>query len=353
MSSAVFDVKAFFAGREELRRSFVQTHFKTSFSMEPLAQDWASRRYFHIVSGDKTYVLMEAVPDHIQTATMGHKLSAYLKIAGLLRARGIHTPAILAADESEGFVLLEDLGNTTVYKAMENGGDVFSLYEKATDVLIAMRDNIGLDDLCNFPKYKDSYIRKGMQRIVDWYIPATRREKNQDDLLPSYLAAWSDVTVKLSPPPIGFVHGDFHMQNLMLLKDGTCGVLDFQDAMAGPVPYDLANLLENIRDDVPQDIYDAMMARFGGDDNFRDWFRVMATQFHCRILGQTLRLAIVGGRPDLLKYIPRVQNYIRKGLEDPVLAPLAAWMKEEKVDLSAQGCFDPEKVKEFIRYDAF
>ncbi len=344
--------KEFFESRAQKRADFLNAHVGIGYTARVIGQDWASRRYFRVEKNGQSHVLMEAVPDHLPTATMGHKLSAFLKVARLLRVRGIHAPEIVAADEGEGFVLLEDMGDTTVQAAMDRGGNAHDLYAAATDVLISMRDHIGLTDLCDFPKYKDSYIRKGRQRIVDWYIPATRGAQNGDDLLASYLIAWDEVARQLPPPPIGFIHGDFHLQNLMMLPGGACGVLDFQDAMAGPAPYDLANLLENIRTDVPRDIYDAMMARYGGDDVFRAWFRVMAAQFHCRIIGQVLRLAILSGKNDLMQYIPRVQNYLKEGLKDPVLAPLARWMQAEKVDLDASA-FDPVAIKPHIRADAF
>lgn len=348
----VIDPKAFFAGRGNERDAFVCAHVRGDFTMETVGADWASRRYLRVRGGDKSYVLLESVPDHLPTATMGHKLSAFIRINALLHGKGIHVPEIYAADEREGFVLLEDMGDTSVNAALDAGGDQMALYGAATDVLIDLRDRIGLDDLYGFPKYKDSYIRKGRQRIVDWYIPATRGEINNDDLLAGYLQAWDDVGAALPPPPIGFMHGDFHPGNLMLLNDGSCGVLDFQDAMAGPLPYDLANLLENIRRDVPRDVYDAMMRRYGGDETFKAWFRVMATQFHCRIIGQVIRLAVVSGKNELLQYMPRIQNYIREGLQDPVLKPLADWMRSEKVDLDAVD-FDPEKIRPFIRSDAF
>lgn len=347
-----FDIKDYFAGREKIRFAFLDQTVGSTFSVKALAEDWASRRYFRIISGDKTFVLMESVPDHIQTATMGHKLSSFIKIDSLLHQRGIHVPAIIAANEREGLVLLEDLGNLTANAALDQGADERKIYEAATDILIAMRDTISHEELSNFPKYKDSYIRKGKQRIVDWYIPATRLERNHDDLLTSYLEAWEDVAESLPRPHIGFIHGDFHLGNLMMLPDGTCGVLDFQDAMAGPQAYDLANLLENIRRDTPKEIHDAMLTRYGADENFRAWFRVMATQFHCRIIGQVIRLAVLSGKAELLRYMPRIQNYIRAGLKDPVLKPLADWFRSEKVDLAAQH-FDPDIIRPFIREDAF
>ncbi|PZQ48909.1 MAG: phosphotransferase [Micavibrio aeruginosavorus] len=346
--------KEYFQEHEAQRDAFLRAHVGSDYKIKPQGEDWASRRYFRVIGTDgKSRILMETVPDHIPTATMGHKLSSFIQVDGLLRDHGIHAPEILASNEREGFVLLEDFGDLSLHAAIEQGGDQMLLYGTATDILISMRKNIPDCNTLNLPKYKDSFIRKGRQRVVDWYIPVTRREKNSDDLLGGYLAAWDDVAHTLPPPPIGFIHGDYHAQNLMVLPDGTCGLLDFQDAMWGPLPYDLANILESIRLDVPADVHETMMKRYGADDVFRAWFRVMATQFHCRIIGQVLRLAIVSGKTDLLRFMPRIQNYIVQGLKDPVLKPLADWFKAEKVDLSANDGFDPAIAKSFIRSDAF
>lgn len=294
---------------------------------------------------------MEAIPDHTGAFTPGHKVSDFIRLSLALRKAGINAPEILAMDEHEGFLLLEDFGDLSVYQALEHGEDPDVLYAAATDVLIQLKDNIPANTL-TLPSYYDGHVHKGRQRIVDWYIPATRSAQNSDGLVESYLAAWDAVEKQLPPCPMGFVHGDYHAQNLMRL-DNELGVLDFQGAMWGPLPYDLANLLEDIRRDVPADIRAAMIKRYDGDEAFASWYRVMATQFHCRILGQTLRLAIAGGRPDFLKFIPRVQTYIRDALQDPILKPLALWMREEKVDLAAEGCFEPARVRPFIRSDAF
>ena len=294
---------------------------------------------------------MEAVPDHTGAYTPGHKVSDFIRLSLALREAGIHAPEILAMEEGEGYLLLEDFGDVSVYQALEQGEDADVLYRAATDVLVRLKDSIPSNDLL-LPSYYDGHVHKGRQRIVDWYIPATRSMQNPDGLVESYLAAWDAVEKQLPSCPMGFVHGDYHAQNLMRL-DNELGVLDFQGAMWGPRPYDLANLLEDIRRDVPKDIRAAMIERYDGSETFAQWYRVMATQFHCRILGQTLRLAIAGGRPDFLKFIPRVQNYIRDALEYPILKPLAQWMREEKVDLAAEGRFAPERVKPFIRKDAF
>jgi len=346
------NAKDYFDSRTQLRFDFLSRVINAPYDCVALTADWASRRYFRVYSGEKTVVLMEAIPDHTGAFTPGHRLSDFIRIGRFLHGIGIKTPEIIAMDEREGFLLLEDFGDITMADAFEKGGDKPSLYHAATDILIHLRDHIKKDDLA-LPLYQDSHVHKGRRRIVDWYLPAIRRTKNQDGLVESYLAAWDEIERNLPPCPMGFVHGDYHPQNMMVTAKGL-GILDFQGAMWGPVPYDLANLLEDIRRDVPPFVRDEMIQHYMGKDFvLTQWYRVMATQFHCRILGQTLRLAIAGGRPDFLKFIPRVQNYIQHALMDPLLKPLADWMKRENVDLHAQGCFDPSAVKPFIREDAF
>lgn len=351
-ASAPFDVKAFFAGRVDARHEFLSKHIAGDFSIDTIGEDWASRHYLRIRKSDgTTVVLLESVPDHIPTKTLGHKLSSYIKLASYLRGHGIHVPEIYAADEPEGWILIEDFGTTSLYNRLEQGGDYMRNYTAATDELIHMRDNIQSNDL-NLPNFFDGYIYNRRRRIVDWYMPATRSVMNGDGLTESYLAVWKQIEGSLPPCPVGFMHGDYHAQNLMWLGQGRCGVIDFQDAYWGPLPFDIANLIEDIRRDIPADVHEAMLNRYGADDVFRAWFRVMATQFHCSIIGQVLRLAIVGGKPHMLKFIPRMQNYIREGLKDPVLKPLADWFDAERLDLTATR-FDPDSIRPFIREDAF
>jgi aminoglycoside/choline kinase family phosphotransferase len=129
--------------------------------------------------------------------------------------------------------------------------------------------------------------------------------------------------------------------------------------MTGPVPYDLANLLEDARVDVPADLRAVMLDRYtqgmnaAENDTFRAWYRVLATQFHCRVTGQFIRMAVRDGKMRYLPMIPRVAGYIRDGLKDPVLAPLAAWFDSQGVDFRTVDGFDVDAVRSAIRADAF
>ena len=351
--TATFDAKAYFAARANERDQFVRDKAGRSYQAHLLIEDMASRRYFRLSSAGKpSLILMEALPDRSGVFTPGHKLSDFIRIDHFLAARQIHVPEILAADEEEGFVLLEDFGDQSAHAALEAGIDPSGLYAKATDILIAMRDRISPDEI-TLPDYYDTHIHTARRRIVDWYLPVTRGTRNHDGLLSEYLAVWDRIEKNLPPCPKGFVHGDFHVQNLMRLADGGLGVLDFQGAMWGPLAYDLVNLLEDMRYDVPAGIRTAMLERYGAEAAMRSWVRVLGTQFHCRLLGQVIRLAIVGSKPSYLRFIPRLQNYIRDGLADPVLAPLAAWFERERVDLDYNGFDDVNAMAAVIRPDAF
>ena len=140
---------------------------------------------------------MESVPDHIPTKTLGHKLSAYIRLTEYLHGHGIHVPEIYAADEPEGWILIEDFGSTSLYDRLEQGGDAMRNYAAATDELIHMRENITSNDL-GLPNFIDGYIYNRRRRVVDWYMPATRYAMNEDGLTESYLSVWKGIEDSLS-----------------------------------------------------------------------------------------------------------------------------------------------------------
>jgi hypothetical protein len=137
------------------------------------------------------------------------------------------------------------------------------------------------------------------------------------------------------------------------------GLIDFQGAMMGPAPYDLVNLLDDARRDVPQDIRDACLNQFlagmAAEDreSFEAWYPVLAAQFHCRVIGQALRLAILDGKTRLLTIIPILRRHLIRDLSSPVLKPLKDWFDAQGVDFSDVRQIDPAKAAKFIRPDAF
>lgn len=356
MPQQSFNAKGWFNARAPLRDAFLQQHGLDQASLSIIGSDMASRRYFRAQKNDGTTILlMESVPDSSPYATLGHRLSDFIRLSAYLRGIGISTPEVFAANEADGYLLLEDFGDVSFKAALEQGmTGREALYESATDILIWLRKNAKADDVV-LPDYYKSHVHTGRRRLIDWYVPAARGQINPDGLVEDYLDVWDGIEKSLPPAPEGFLHVDFHFENLMYPK----GVLDFQGAMKGPIPYDLANLLEDARMDVPTDLRDRMIDRYcdgmTADEkkNFQDWYRVLATQFHCRVMGQFIRLAVVGGKPRYLDMIPRVAGYIREGLKDPVLKPLADWFTAQKIDFAKVGGFDANVIQPNIRPDAF
>jgi len=353
---------SFFESRKDERELFLSRHGWVGADMRPVGADGSFRRYMRLRRGGESIILMEAVPDGSPMATPGHSLRDFVRIGAYLRSAGLHTPEIHAAAEAEGYLLLEDFGDSSFRLAMDGGEDAGKLYGLATDALIHMRRNVDAAAIM-LPDDYDSHVHKGRRRVVDWYMPAARGEKNADGLVEEYLAVWDDIEKNMPPCPAGFLHIDYHVENLMWMPAESglrrCGILDFQGAMKGPLPYDLANLLEDARADVPPDVRGEMMARYcagmKADEReiFQAWYRILAAQFHCRVIGQFVRLAVKDGKAQYLKHIPRVAVYLEEGLKHPLLATLRAWFAVNGVDFSRVPSIRAADMAGLIREDAF
>jgi len=184
---------------------------------------------------------------------------------------------------------------------------------------------------------------------VDWYMPFVRGQKNDNGLTEGYLEVWRQIESRLPPCPQAVLHIDFHPDNLMWLdKRKQCGVLDYQGAMRGPLPYDIANLLEDARFYMPQDQRDVMRGLYCGlmqiegeeKENFELWYRVLATQFHCRVIGQFIKIALTSDHAHYLDFIPVLSRYLQEGLGHPVLWPLKKWFQEMRVPFDSD--FKPD-----------
>ena len=350
---------SFLNDRKDLRHGFLAGQGLSDCTLVPVGEDMAMRRYFRLCRDQRSFILMESIPDDHPDATPGHKIGDFLRIAAWLRGKGLHAPKVYAADEKNGYVLIEDMGDMNFRHALDSGTERQKLYELGADVLVKLSSVKDVE--ISLPRYEDSHVHKGRRRVVDWFMPCVSGHKNLDSIAEEYLSVWSEIEKKLPPCPRGFLHIDFHLENLMWLPKkigiARCGVLDFQGAMTGPLPYDLANFLEDARVAVPIDLRRGMMDRFcagydGDAQVFRAWYRVLATQFHCRVAGQFIKLALVMGKPRYLAFLPVVAGYLREGLDDPVLAPLKQWFGSYNIDFSVIPAIN-EGSKTLIRDDAF
>lgn len=345
------------------RAEFLQQAGWSVSVFDPVGEDWSVRKFYRLRRADGlSAILIESYPDSDPLAPNGHKLGDFSRIAVQLRQSGVSVPEIYALDVDAGFLLMEDFGSTSFRDVLDRRlMNTVDLYRLATDALIEIRHNGG--GFSGLPEYFDSYVHKGRQRIVDWYMPIALHRKNDDGLVGDYLSVWDGIMQSLPAPVYGFQHIDFHLQNLLWLPSragvAQCGMIDFQGGMHGPVPYDLTNLLDDIRVDVAEDIRAECLQRFlnGLDAAAREsvllWYDVLAAQFHCRIIGQVYKLALTTGKTRLLQYMPIVTRHLARGLEKPVLKPLKLWLQGQGVGMLEIPDFDADSAKSFILPDAY
>ncbi|MCB1650525.1 MAG: phosphotransferase [Alphaproteobacteria bacterium] len=293
--------------------------------LRPLAPDVSPRRYYRGERAGRSYILM-TYPDFDETARAN--LQSFLKVRGWLYDNEVRVPEIIEARESEGLVLLEDLGSTSLRAAMESGVEVREAYLGAGEVLRHLKSCAPPVDL---PAYKGSRIDLKHADVLRFYAPSLRGCESESALFEDYAQAWAEIEHGLPTCPQGFIHGDYHLENIMWLGHGPAlerlALIDFQEALQGPLPYDLVNLLEDARADVPEDVQTGVKEMYcaGMDMDeraaFDAWYRVLGTQFHCRVIGLFIKLE-QDGRAQYGVHIPRLKAYIARALREPLLAPL-------------------------------
>ncbi|MBV8190928.1 MAG: phosphotransferase [Alphaproteobacteria bacterium] len=275
-----------------------------------------------------TAIIMDAPP-----AT--EDVRPFVRIARHLRALGLSAPEVLAADEANGFLLLEDLGDDTFSRMLDAGVAEGLLYERATDVLIALQAAGSRALLPGLNVYLGEALAEAAMLLPEWYAPAALQRPVDEAECSDYRAAWRACVAALPVLPTTLMLRDYHKDNLLWLPDRpgvkACGLLDFQDAQEGHCAYDLVSLIEDARRDVSPAVHDACVARYiaetGVDeDDFMAGFAVMAAQRHGRILGLFVRLARRDGKPEYLKHLPRVRHQFERALRHDALAPLRTWV---------------------------
>jgi len=314
--------------RADLRARFVARTGWADGQERLLAGDASFRRYFRLSRTSGTVVVMDAPPPQ-------EDVRPFVRIGRHLRALGLSAPEILAQDEVDGFLLLEDLGDDTYARVLASGGDERALYLRATDVLIALNQAPGHGLLPELGAYKGEALIEAAMLLPEWYLPAAAGRAPSDEDIASYRAAWRQCLARLPATDDALLLRDYHMDNLMWLPERpgvkACGLLDFQDAQRGHPSYDLVSLIEDARRDVSPSVYDACRGRYlaatGLDRRgFAMGFALMAAQRHARVIGLFVRLLKRDGKPDYLPHLPRVWRLFERALSHEALEPLRIWV---------------------------
>jgi aminoglycoside/choline kinase family phosphotransferase len=258
----------------------------------------------------------------------------FIRVARHLRALGLSAPALLAVDESRGFLLLEDLGDRTFTSELNAGADEKALYDLALEALIALHRHPAATAL-DAPPYDDDRLIEEASLLTDWFIPAMTGRPCAEPARAAYVARWRQVLPAARAVPDTLVLRDYHVDNLMVLSGreaaARCGLLDFQDAVIGPVSYDLISLIEDARRDVPgalaARLVERYLASFPTIDRarFAASLAVLGAQRNAKIIGIFTRLHRRDGKARYLEFIPRVWRLLEGDLAHPALAPVAEW----------------------------
>ncbi len=301
----------------------------------PLAGDASFRHYERLSRSGGSAVLMDAPPPK-------EDVRPFLAIARHLSRLGYSAPVIKAADEVAGFVLLEDLGDdlyTRVLAGPDGARLEPELYAAAIDLLADLHTRQAPEGLA---RYDEPRLLTETELFLDWYVPRRFGRMVEPAEREAYRAAWREVLPFAWRAPAALALRDYHADNLIWLPtrggttpdpQGICrvGLLDFQDAIVAPMPYDLVSLLEDARRDVPAPLVETMIARYLAarpeldETIFRTAYAVLGAQRNVRILGIFSRLCVRDGKARYLGFLPRVWALVEHDLSHPALAPVARW----------------------------
>lgn len=321
-----------------LREWITRVHLPGGFELAPASADASFRRYFRITDGGKTWIAMDAPPPQ-------EDCRPFVTVAALMLDAGLHAPRVVAQDLERGFLLLTDLGATTYL----NGFDADNpprLMSDAIDALIQWQLSSKPGVL---PPYDDALLRREVQLFPDWYVA-----KHLDTALSdAQCTAFDQVTqllinAALAQPKV-YVHRDYMPRNLMISTPNP-GVLDFQDAVYGPITYDVASLFRDAFVSWPeQQELDwvirywerAKAAGLPVNTDFGEFWREfewMGLQRHIKVLGIFARINYRDGKPHYLKDTPRFIGYARRvSARYRELAPFAKLLDELENRANAVG----------------
>ncbi len=296
----------------------------------PLAADASFRRYDRLAMGETRAVLMDAPPPR-------EDVRPFIRLAEHLSALEYSAPKLLAADAENGLLLLEDLGDDTFTRLLSDGADEATLYRLATDLLIDLHrrppDEAVPEGLS---PYDDGRLVEEASLLTEWYFPAACGHAVPEATAREFRDIWRMALRHARNVPESLVLRDYHVDNLMRLPDrsgvAACGLLDFQDAVRGPVTYDLVSLVEDARRDIEDGLAAEMKNRyldaFPGLDRhaFEASMAVLGAQRHAKVIGIFTRLCHRDGKPGYLAHIPRVWRLLERSCEHPALAAIRHWL---------------------------
>ncbi len=298
--------------RSILLNSWLERLGYRDYRLAPASEDASFRSYLRLQADGESLIVMDAPPEQ-------EPCDRFIEVDGMLRAAGLSAPEIIASNLDDGFLLLTDFGGEDYLSRLDSAAQE-PLYADALDALLAMQTRI---DPTPLPDYDEALLLREMDLFHDWFL---------GELLGLQLdaadsATWQEtrrllVDNALQQPRV-FVHRDYHSRNLMVLTQGNPGILDFQDAVHGPVTYDLVSLLRDCYIALPAARLERLLLDYhsraqqqglvdADAERFATWFDLMGAQRHLKAVGIFARLKIRDGKSRYLGDMPRTLGYLEQ-----------------------------------------
>lgn len=323
-----------------------------------LQGDASPRRYARLTKPDGTRaILMDSPrrPDgpalrdgkpYSAIAHLAEDVRPFVAISQALRTAGFSAPEVLNSDLEQGLLIIEDFGDRVYGAEVARGADQEDLWRRATDALVELRcyappEVIPLTDGTEYclPRADIGVLEIETELLVDWYWPAALGAQADAEARNSFREEWRAVFTRVLAGPQGWLLRDFHSPNLIALAGDDSprdvGIIDFQDAMIGPLAYDLVSLLQDARVDVPAELEAVLLDRYVDrmrtfepnfdPAEFRFAYAALGAQRNTKILGIFARLAMRDGKRQYLAHIARIWGYLERDLKHQGLSALAAW----------------------------
>lgn len=309
----------------------------TVTACEPASSDASFRRYFRVQTPEQGFIVMDAPPSK-------ENIEPFIRIAQLLRQSQVNAPAIFQQNLSDGFLLLEDFGSQCLLDQL-NANTAETLYQSAFDALFTLQSQTSVQQ-AGLPHYDQPLLHRELAIFDDWFLGQWLDVHISE-------AIWNSVCTLLTDSaleqPFICVHRDYHSRNLMVLDENSPGVIDFQDAVIGPITYDLVSLLRDCYIAWPaQQVEQWRLAYFDrlrqaqlihcSAEQFKRWFDLMGLQRHLKAIGIFSRLHLRDGKSTYLDDIPRTLNYVSEVCAAyPELAAFNGFLQEQVLPILSKA----------------
>ena len=299
------------SSRQSMLTSWLASNSFDKDSISVLSADASFRQYYRATKSDTSYAVMDCPPEK-------ENLESFLLITEKLKNAKLNVPEIFEVDREKGFLVMTDLGDN-LYSKKLNDETVYCLYTDALEAIVKMQTKVDCSELKDF----DKYYEEENNLFVDWFLKKHLKIEVDVSLEKEITLEFNKINSIIKSIPKTFVHRDYHSRNLLITDTNNPGIIDYQDAVIGPVTYDLVSLLKDCyvswNDGLIEDMLESFFNRMKSNtinniSDFRYWFEITGLQRHIKAIGIFSRLNYRDNKNSYLKDIPRTYTYIEKVL---------------------------------------